>query len=167
MTSRVRVLCCVAVRRAVTTQSHVARLTRAQMDPLTSNLHALVALALLWMFDGCNRFDMSTSLCRHALILRYSIILCPWHNCRSINSHPSYYCRKRRHTWKQISQPSQECSNSTRISSAKPSLTSSLNTGFASRVLIRIILSGYSAICSLIEAVHSTFSVLTGTRRGA
>jgi hypothetical protein len=76
MASRVRVLCCVTVWGAVTTQSHVAGLTCAQMDPLTPNLYALIALALLWMFDRCNGFDMSTSLYRHPLILRYSIVLC-------------------------------------------------------------------------------------------
>ena len=73
MSSRVRVLCCMTVRRTIAAQSHVAGLTRAQMNPLTSSLHALVALALLWMLDRCDPCDMSTSLYSHELIL---LVLC-------------------------------------------------------------------------------------------
>ena len=65
MPDRVRVVRGVAIRRIVTTQRRGARLTRAQMNPLGSDLNALFALPPLCVFNACNRLDVRASFFSH------------------------------------------------------------------------------------------------------
>jgi hypothetical protein len=60
-----RVLAGMTVRRAVTAERHAARLTSAQVDPFTANLHALRAFTPLRLFDRSDSVEMRAASVRH------------------------------------------------------------------------------------------------------
>ena len=69
MSARVRVLRGVAIWRVVTTQSSVAFLTNAQVNPLATGLHALFAFAAFRVPDCGDRGNMSAHAGGHDVIL--------------------------------------------------------------------------------------------------
>ena len=92
----VGVLRCVTVRRTIATQGHRARLTRAQMNPLTSDFHALLTFPALRWFDRRNRFDMRASFNSHIhlyflMAKEYHLATKRYKSVDPLNSHPSYH----------------------------------------------------------------------------
>ena len=69
MLTRMRVFRCVLVWRVVATQSRAAFLTRPQVYPLRTDLHAFRAFAALWVSDRCNREQMIAGSLGHSLPL--------------------------------------------------------------------------------------------------
>ncbi len=67
MSTRARVLGCVAVWRAVAAERYAACLTRAQMYPGRTDLHAFFAFATMRLLDGFNRnrIQMRTASAAH------------------------------------------------------------------------------------------------------
>src|SRR2546422_3104664 len=65
MSTRVRVLRGVTIRRVVTTQRRATRLTGPQMHPSRADLHAFFAFSPLRMFDTRNRLYVSASFFNH------------------------------------------------------------------------------------------------------
>ena len=69
MSTRMRVLGGVTIRRVVTTQGRATRLTGAQVHPLCADLHALLAFPSLRVLDARNRLDVGTRFLRHDPLL--------------------------------------------------------------------------------------------------
>jgi len=74
MSTRVRMLGGVAIRRVVTTQGRATRLTRAQVHPSCADLHALFAFPSLRVFDTRNGLDMDTRFVRHDPLLPFQLV---------------------------------------------------------------------------------------------
>src|SRR5690242_19935061 len=60
------------VWRTVATSCRAALLARAQVNPLSSNLHALFANSLLWLFDVGDPIDVNAYLCCHAASIQFA-----------------------------------------------------------------------------------------------
>ena len=65
MTTRVRVLRCVLVRRAVATTCSATLLARAQVKPAITGLHTVFTNPLFWLLNVSNLVDMNAYFCRH------------------------------------------------------------------------------------------------------
>ena len=72
MTTRTGMLRRMPVWRTVATSSCAALLTRAQVNPACSDLHALFANSLLRLFDVGDRIDMNAYLCCHAASIQFA-----------------------------------------------------------------------------------------------
>src|SRR5688572_25496270 len=59
----------VTIRRVITTVRPATCLTRAQMDPFATNLHAFVTLVPLRLLDRRDGADVSAALIRHGVPL--------------------------------------------------------------------------------------------------
>ena len=69
MPARVRVFARMMVWRAVATERDSAFLTRPQMNPVRTDLHAFFTFAALRLLDRFNRVEMRTASVGHDLIL--------------------------------------------------------------------------------------------------
>lgn len=65
MTTRVRVLRRVLVRRTVATTRAAALLASAQVKPAISSLHTVFTNLLLWLLNVSNLVDMNAYFCWH------------------------------------------------------------------------------------------------------
>jgi len=72
MPTRARVLGRVPIGRVVAAQRRAALLARPQVDPLSADLHALIALMALRMLDRLDRAEVKTASIRH---VRASFVL--------------------------------------------------------------------------------------------
>src|SRR5215204_3040557 len=59
----------VVIRRRITAQRDAARLTSAQVNPLSTNLHAVFTFMTRRMLDGRDGFDMRTNVISHERII--------------------------------------------------------------------------------------------------
>ncbi len=73
MVRGMRVFTGVPVRRAIATKRHAAFLTRAQMNPVGTDLHALLTFAVLRLFDGRHRIEMRAASASHLFLF---VLLC-------------------------------------------------------------------------------------------
>jgi hypothetical protein len=60
-----RVLAGMSVWRTIAAESDAALLAGPQMYPACPNLHALLAFAPLWLFNGRDRVEMRATSVRH------------------------------------------------------------------------------------------------------
>jgi hypothetical protein len=65
MSAGVRVFTRMPVRRTIAAERHAACLARSQMNPARAGLHAFLAFAALWLFDGLDRLEMRAASVRH------------------------------------------------------------------------------------------------------
>ena len=65
MAGRARMFAGVPVWRAVTAQRHSTCLARAQMNPVRTDLHTLLAFQTLWMFDLFDCDEMRAASVNH------------------------------------------------------------------------------------------------------
>ena len=69
MSSRAGMFRRVMVRGRITAQRDAARLTSAQVNPLSTDLHAVFTFLTLRMLNGRDRFDMRTDFISHDRII--------------------------------------------------------------------------------------------------
>src|SRR6266446_2574413 len=72
MAGRARVFAGMLIRRAIAAERRAAFLACPQVDPRGANLHAFLALAVLWLFDRGDRVDMRTASVRHYQFLSFT-----------------------------------------------------------------------------------------------
>lgn len=72
MSARLRVLRGMVIRRAVTAQRRLTRLTRAQVHPFSADLYAFLAHMSRWSFDRRNRLNVIAGFFCHGSAL-YSL----------------------------------------------------------------------------------------------
>ena len=72
MSTRMCVFASVLIRRAVAAQRDATRLTRPQMNPIATNLHAFFAFAPVRLLDRLNRYriQMRTASSIHDRLVR-------------------------------------------------------------------------------------------------
>ena len=68
MSTGVRVFAGVVIRRAVAAQRDSTRLARPQMNPVTTDFHALFAFPAFRLFDGFDCIQMRTAAGIHDLL---------------------------------------------------------------------------------------------------
>src|SRR2546421_12140707 len=69
MSRGMRVFGGMLIRRAIATKCNAALLTRAQMNPMCADLHAIRAFAAFRLFDRRNCIEMSASSASHRYLL--------------------------------------------------------------------------------------------------
>jgi hypothetical protein len=65
MFTRARMLGGVLIRRVIATAGRAAFLADPEMNPTSADFHALIALTILRVFDGCDDTDVRTSCVWH------------------------------------------------------------------------------------------------------